>query len=324
VKRVVAVVLTLIVVAVGALVVVGIPTQPLVAAVNRQLEPVGYRMRIDGPAKISLWPALDFVAQDVAFTDAKGPAGKDRVTAESVRIGVSIKDLLGGNIHVTDLAVRRPVVQVEADEARDRRAREGRASADKGLAAVTLDRVTVEDGLIIVRGTRRAGEVKVEGVHAVAKLDSKPLDIKAEGRIGSQRLLLAATTDVSRPFAEGKAIPFDATVELPGLLRLPAAITASVKWFDRAVGIDEITGTAGGSRLFGTVSLEFASGTPSVTADLELERLDLTSFIDPDAIAPRPGQAAWSERPFDLSGLNLFNANLKLSARELRLGRVHI
>jgi AsmA protein len=316
--------LTLIVVAVGALVVVGIPTQPLVAAVNRQLEPVGYRMRIDGPANISLWPALDFVAREVAFTDAKGPTGKDRVTAESVRIGVSIKDLLGGNIHVTDLTVRRPVVQVEADEARDRRATEGRGSADKGLAGVTLDRLTVEDGLIVVRSARRASELKVEGVRAVAKLDSGPLDIKAEGRIGRQHLRLAATTDASPPFAEGKATSFDATVELPGLLQPPAAITASVKWFDRSVGIDEITGTAGGSRLFGTMSLDIASGTPSVTADLELERLDLTSFIDQDAIAPRGGQAAWSDRPFDLSGLNLFNASLKLLARELRFGKVHI
>jgi AsmA protein len=325
VKRIVAVVLAVIFVIVAALAVVGIPTQPLVAAVNRQLEPSGYRIRINGPAKISLWPAIDFVAEDVAFTSSK--SARDQLTAESVRIGVSIRDLLTGTVHITSIAVMRPVAQIQSREARARRAADRTASAEKSFRGVAVDRVTVEDGTIILRDTQRSTELKVEGVGVVATLDSpsSPLNIKAEGRIGGQSLRLAASADASAQLAEGQAIPFAATVEVPGVLERPAAITASFKSFGDAVAVDEITGTAGGSRLFGTVSVETASGAPTVTADIELERLDLTGLVDQGGGRnPRPGEAAWSDQPIDLSGLNFFNARVKILARELRLNKVHV
>jgi AsmA protein len=326
VKRVIAVILAVVAVIILVVAVVGIPTQPLVAAANRQLEPSGYRLRIDGAAKISLWPSIDFVAHDVVVTDSRSSAAKDLMTAESVRIGVPIRELLTGNVHITSIAVVRPVVRIEAGEARDRRPAAGPASAGKSFRGIPVDRLTVEDGTIVVRDVRRSTELKVGGVQVVAKRDAPagPLDVKAEGRIGAQQVRLAATTDASAQLADGKAVPFDATVDVPGVLQRPAAVTASLKLFDDAVAIDEITGTAGGSRLFGSVSVEMASGTPAVTADIELERLDLTGVVDQGGGRVQPGDAAWSDRPIDLSAFNFFNASVKVSAREVRLSKVHI
>ncbi len=324
-KRVISVVLAVVLVVILVVAVVGVPTQSLIAAANRQLEPIGYRMRIDGAAKIALWPWLDFVAGQVVFTDPKN-AARDLMTAESVHIGVSLKQLLTGNIHVTSIAVVRPVVQIAAGEGRDRPTANSSASADTSLRDVAVDRLTVEDGTVVVRDLRRSTELKVAGIQVVAKRDgpTSPVDLKVEARIGSQQVRLAATTDASAQLADGKAIPFEATVEVPGLLQRPAVVTASLKLSDNSVAIDEITGTAGGSRLFGSVSVQLASGTPAVSADIELERLDLTGVIDQGGGRPPPGEAVWSERPIDLMGLNFFNAGVKVAAREVRLGKVHL
>jgi AsmA protein len=325
VKRVIAVVVAVVAVIILVIAVAGIPTQPLVAAVNRQLEPSGYRLRIDGAAKISLWPSIDFVAHEVVVTDSRSPAARDLMTAESVRIGVPIRELLSGNVHITSIAVVRPVVRIEAGEARDRRPARSPAPADKASRGIPVDRVTVEAGTIVVHDARRSTDLKIGGVQVVATRETPAgLDIKAEGRIGEQQVRLAATTDASAQFASGKAIPFDATVDIPGLLQRPAVVTASLKLFDDALAIDEITGTAGGSRLFGSVSADLASGTPAVTADIELERLDLTGVVDPGGGGLRPGDGAWSDRPIDLTALDFFNASIKVSAREVLLNKVHI
>ncbi len=324
-KRVIAVVLAVALLLIAAVALVGMPTGPLVAAINRQLEPNGYRIRIDGAAKISLWPAIDIVADDVAVNSIARPAAKDLLAARSVRIGLSFKDLFGGKIHVTSIAIVRPVIQNEFGKGQRGRPANSRGAGDNPFHGVAVDRVVVEDGTLISRDARTGAEVKITGLQLAATHVDGPLDVRADAQLGLQRLHVEAKTDPSFKFVEGKPIPFDATVEAPGLLQRPATISASVNLSGDLLALDEITGSAGGSRLFGMVSVDFSGIVPLLNAELEVERLDLTALTEQaSGQVPRSADSAWSDRPIDLAGLNFINARVKVSARELRIDKVRI
>lgn len=86
-----------------------------------------------------------------------------------------------------------------------------------------------------------------------------------------------------------------------------------------ALNIDDVSGT-------GSAGLDLSGSVPRLSADLQMPSLDLTPFLgesstEASSSAPATG---WSKTPLALDGLRAVDADVKLEAGELLLGKVEL
>src|SRR3954468_8252732 len=85
--------------AIGGLVVFGLPAQSLVGYVAREFESqTGYGLRIDGPAKLSLWRGIEFTGDSVRVTEPKSEGRDPLLTAAQIRLSLPLGSVLGQRV----------------------------------------------------------------------------------------------------------------------------------------------------------------------------------------------------------------------------------
>src|SRR5262245_31598280 len=89
----------------------GVPAQPLVGFLADRAADAGYRLQVDGPSKLSLWPSLNILADDVRLSEADGPR-EEILAAKQVRVGLSLVGLLTGDIRIDNVGLRHPVIRL--------------------------------------------------------------------------------------------------------------------------------------------------------------------------------------------------------------------
>jgi AsmA protein len=300
----------------------GIPAQPFVAYLEDHAAKAGYRLRVDGSSQISLFPYLNVSAGDIRLAEGKD-SREELLTAKEVRFALSLASLLTGDIRVTDIVVTRPVVRLVSG----RKAAAGRApparTDDNIVRNVAIDSIRVDDGTLILHDAVENLEGKVEAINVTASVPTArgPLDMKAEGRAGGQVIRLVAKANSLSQIVEGRATPIDATLELPGLIKAPMKLAASLRAADQ-IAIDSVRGTLGSERFNGSVTIDTAGARPYVNAGFNFDRLDL------GAVEARAGTSArnepWSDRPIDLTFLRVFDAAMKVSAGELAVQHIRM
>jgi AsmA protein len=313
----------------------GVPAGFLAQYAQAQAIRAGYRLRIDGNSKIALRPVPTLMLGAFSLSDAIRPTSGLNVAADGAQVSLSLMSLLSGRPAITELAVTRPVVRVAL--ARESSSRPGSGSAParqsgSGAASVrafTVDRLTVEDGAVILTNTRDRFEMRIDRIAATGSLDAAAarLDVRAE--VGDQPIHLQA--NAKTPFAglDGVSVPVEMSFEAPGVLDDRVSATADVRAGASAFRIDRLAGRIGPSRLDGSASVDF-SAKPVVKADFAVERLSFASSSPPSRVGPsqRTGaksstaSASWSGQEIRLIGLNYVDADVQLSATELNVGSV--
>ena len=299
----------------------GVPAQPLVGYLADRAADAGYRLRVDGPAKLALWPSLNIAADDVRLSEADG-AREEILAAKQLRVGVSLIGLLTGDIRIDDVAVRQPVIRLTSG--RDSAGRNApRAASDSGTTrAIAIDRLTIEDGTLILRDARENLEGRIVSLQVTAALPAQgAFDVTAQGKAGEQVLRFAAKASSASQVLEGRATPVEARLELPGLLAAPLSLTANTRVSNRVFSIEGIRGSLGSGRVNGSVAIDTSGTRPRASADLLFDRLEL---IPPVAAAPAAANTAWSDQPIEFAVLRVFEAAVKISARELIVHNIHV
>ena len=317
--------------------VVGIPAGFLAKYAQDLAIRSGYRLRIDGNTTLALRPAPILTLGEFSVSDAIRPTTGLNVAADGARVSLSLMSLLSGRPAITELTVRRPVIRVAL--ARESSSRSGgaaapvRQSGGGGAAAApafTVDRLTVEDGTVIMSNTRDRFEMRIDRIAATGSLDAAAARLDARAVVGDQPVHLQA--NAKTPFAglDGASVPVEMSLEAPGFLDDKVTATADVRTGASVFRINGVAGKIGASKLNGWASVEF-SGKPVVKADFDVERLALaTSPAPSNGIGPpqRPrakssaASAAWSGQEIRLIGLNYVDADVSLSATELNVGSV--
>src|SRR5262245_8244549 len=295
----------------------GVPAQPLVAYLADLAADAGYRLQVDGASKLSLWPSLNVSADDVRLSEAGG-AREEILAAKQVRVGLSLVGLLTGDIPIDNVGVRQPVIRLTSG--RD----SGRSSTREGGAtrAVAIDRFTIEDGTLMLRDARENLEGRIVSLQLTAALPAQgALDITAEGKAGAQTLRFAAKANSASQVLEGRPTPVEARLELPGLLAAPLSLTANTRVSNRVFSVDGIRGALGTGRVNGSVAIDTSGTRPRASANLVFDRLEL---IPPTPVAPAAANAAWSDQPIEFAVLRVFEAAVKISARELIVHNIHL
>ena len=115
-----------VIVVVGLLLVIGIPSGFMTSAIQDRVErETGYRLTIAGATKIGLWPSLNVTLNDVTLQDPRNRDSSDRLTIGSVQADVTLASLWSGHPHVTELVIDRPVLSVPLLRERAARAESG-------------------------------------------------------------------------------------------------------------------------------------------------------------------------------------------------------
>jgi AsmA protein len=302
----------------------GVPAQPFVTYLEDEAAKAGYRLRVAGSSQISLLPYLNVSASDIRVADAKD-SREELLTAKEVRAGLSLMSLISGDIRVTEIVVTQPVMRLISgrESAGVRKAPQASGSGASAVRNVAIDRISVEDGTLIMRDVRENLDGRIEAIRLTASVPvaQGPLDVKAEGRAGGQVLRLVARADSLSHIVEGRVVPVDATLEMPGLLKTPMKLAANLRAAEE-IRFDTVRGTMGPERFNGSLAIDTAAARPFVNAAFSFDRLDLAPTAEASGAAKH--SEPWSDRPIDLVFLRVFDCVVKLSARELSVANIRV
>jgi AsmA protein len=316
----------------------GVPAGFLANYAQDQAIRAGYRLRIDGHMTLALRPAPVLTLGELTVSDAIRPTTGLNVSADGARVAISLTRLLSGRPAITELTVTRPLIRVTLARESSSRSNNASAPARQGgsssaaasMPAFAVDRLTVEDGTVIMSNTRDRYEMRIDRIAATGSLNSADARLDVRANVGDQPIHLQA--NAKTPFAglDGASVPVEVSFEAPGFLDDKVTGTADVRTGASVFRINGLAGRIGTSRLNGWASVDF-SAKPMIKADFDVERLALAaSSASPGRNGPsqRPraksstASASWSEQEIRLIGLNYVDADVQLSAMELNVGSV--
>ena len=119
-----------VIVVIALLLVIGIPSGFLTSQIQERVErETGYKLAINGGARLGLWPSLNVTLNDVTLQDPKDRDINHRFTAASIEADVTLASLWAGKPRITELVIVRPVINLPLRRervARGQSAREAR------------------------------------------------------------------------------------------------------------------------------------------------------------------------------------------------------
>lgn len=224
----------------------------------------GYRLRVDGPVKFSLFPSLDLVAKDVGVAQ-RGAAGAEIATAQELRFGLVWSALWGGKVQLTEVTLIDPVIAVPAKvppaqtaegAAPAGQAGSGGRSAAAALQNLTLDKLVIENGTVILPASADAQGKRIEQLNLEVSLPSfdGPLSFDAEAVYDGKPLAASGSVGNFGPFLSGTPSPVSLAVESPSHLPDRVAVNGTATYKDDAFTLSQFTAKAGDKSLAGTAT----------------------------------------------------------------------
>jgi AsmA protein len=319
--------------------VLGVPAGLVVGALQNRVEAdTGYRLRIVGNSTLAFWPSPTLTVRDISLFDANGADPLGKLTAESMRFSITLSSLFAGYPQISEIAIARPVLRVPLLRRRSNPTGNAsvRSGSDPSVSAKNLpvDRVTIEDGTVVLSSARDHFESRINGIALTASSAGRdgPPGISALGQWGDQTFRIHVKADGSADTWTGQAVPVQLVFQAPGLLQDPLSGVADIRVAGSTLTINGLKGTIGQSTFNGWGSVEFASK-PMVTADLDFQRLTLglgpakasdagaTGFGFGGIGSHSDWNQPWSDRQVNIDPLNYFDADVQISAAEFRVDK---
>lgn len=308
-----------VIVVIALLLVIGIPSLFLTSQIQDRVErETGYRLTINGGAKVRLWPSLNVTLNDVTLQDPKERDSDNRITAGSIQADMTLASVWAGKPEITELVVVRPVVNVPLQRERLRDTATPAKPAAASANAVSIEHISVTGGTVVFSNLRDRVENRIETINADITVDAdRKVRISGNARSGDTPLKFDVKAAPPAPPLERQNIPTEIKLDAPGLWQAPLSAKAEVRLNGTVVMINGLTGTLGDGAFNGWASVDLASK-PLVKLDLDFQRLAL-------AKSPNSSSAAqpWSNATIDFNGLNYVDVQARISAAELSIGDGH-
>src|SRR5581483_7602192 len=159
-----------------------------------QIESVtGYRLRVDGPVHISVFPSLELVAENVGVAQASSGSA-EIATAKTLKFNLALRELLGGNIKITEVTLIDPVITVPQGRAKDNTAGDAAEEpSPTSLRNFSLDKLAIENGTVILPPSSGRPGKRITALNGEASLPSMadPSAFDAEAMLDGQKLHVA-------------------------------------------------------------------------------------------------------------------------------------
>ncbi|CAN5186158.1 AsmA family protein [soil metagenome] len=307
----------------AVLLLTGIPGSFIASTIEtRVARDTGYRITVAGGTHIGLWPSLHVAMNEVSLRDSVGRETAAQINLDSVQADLPLRSLLSGTPRITELAIVRPVVRVPLLRERTRPANAAPkpAAGNPVRPSLTIDRITVSDGAVILFNTSDGVEDRIDGVGAdIAIAPGRQIDAKGRASLSSQPVTFAIKATLPERL-DRQAIPIALTLDAPGLVAQSINASAEVRFSGKMWMVNSLTGTLGNDPFNGWALADLTSK-PLVKLDLDFQKLEIGSPSRRQAASSGfEASAPWSNRTFDLRGLNYADAQLRISAAQLGIG----
>lgn len=311
-----------VIIVVALLLVIGIPSGFLTSKIAARVESAtGYRLTIDGAAKISLWPTLNISLSDLTLQNPRDRSGITKVTIERVQIDMTLASAWSGRPEIREIVVTHPVLYQPL--LRDRLPNADGSATSKPLAAdmdgVTIDRFKISNGEVAFARIRDRIEGRISAIDADAVIGrDRTVKVTGSARVYDHptKFDIKATTPAS---SERQATPVDFAIDMPDVLKSQLTGRADMRLNGDVVMINGINGTLGDGNFNGWASVDIASK-PLVKLDLDFQRLTIPQSQSSQDASGQP----WSDAPIDVSGLNYVDAQVRISATEAIFGQARL
>lgn len=316
--RIVGIVLIGLFVVVALLLTIGIPSGALTSALEtRVAAATGYAIATAGNGKVGLFPGFSVTLHDVTLTDPNDRTTGRSISVGSVRADLSLRSLLTGTPRVTELTLTRPEIRVPLIRDHNQATPKPAGNAPATTPQAMVDHLTIRDGAVIMANATDGVEDRIDGINAAIAVDAERRVVATGAAMLGGR---PATFEIRAALtADARPVPVELKLAAPDLLSGPIAAKAEVRLRGTSLQITALTGTLGDGAFNGWASADLA-GKPQLKLDLDFQRLALGNAQR----APTPPGAAWSDAKIDLTGLNYLDAQVRLSAADLRFGAAQL
>jgi len=302
---------------VGLVLLVGIPSSFLTSMIQDRVErDTGYRLTIAGMTRIRLWPTLNVTLTDVTLTDPRDRDGTSRLSIGGVAADMTLASAWSGHPDITTLVITRPELHVPL--LRDRlpaTAAKGAPPPDSAASAVTIRRVIISEGAVVMSNPHDRVENRIDDINADALIGAdRAIDLSGRARAGDTPLKFTLKATVPESSIAHQTIPVELALDVPGALQTPLSAKAEARLNGPLIMINSVSGTLDGGAFNGWASVDVASK-PLVKLDLDFQRLG----VAPSNTATEQAAQPWNDAPFNLAALNYVDAQAKISAAELNL-----
>jgi AsmA protein len=295
-----------------------------------------YRLRVDGATTLALRPSPTVTLGKINLVDTADSATS--ITADSVKVSLSLASLVSGRPEVTEVTVVKPAVRSALmRQAGNRRGNPARQGGDGAPAAATpaftLGRLIVEEGSVVLSNARDRFESRIEHINLTGSLTAQEGRLDVRAVVDDQPIRLQVDAKTPLEGFNGRSIPVELSFEAPGMLDDTVTATADIRSGTSVFMINGLAGKIGQSKLNGWASVDFSSK-PLVKADFDVQRLGVgvshTGSNRGVASAPGTGRAKphasepWKSEDLRLVGLNYVDADVQFSAAELNVGAVRV
>ena len=307
-----------VIVVIVLLLVIGVPSGFLTAQIQERVErETGYKLAINGGARIGLWPSLNITLNDVTL---QHPADRDinrHFAAASIEADVTLASLWSGKPHITELVLIRPVANLPLRRERVRNANPpSKPATDKTAEGFSIEHISVTGGTIVLSNLRDRVERRIEALNADIIIDSdrKVMLSGSARRDGHPLKFEIKATPPATPI-ERQNIPTEIKIDAPDLLPAPLTAKAEARLNGSVVMINSVTGALGDAAFNGWASVDLSSK-PLVKLDLDFQKLAVATTPNTGSTSAQP----WSSATIDVNGLNYIDLQVRVSAAELQIG----
>lgn len=307
-----------VIVIVALLLVIGIPSGFLTSEIQERVErETGYKLAINGGAKVSLWPTFSVTLKDVALQDPKDVEVNHRFTAASIEADVTLASLWAGKPRITDLAIIRPVINLPLRRERAAvPAAPSKPAGDNAADKFSIEHVNVSGGTIVFYNLRDRVENRIESLNADIAVDAdRKISVNGSARRGGTPLKFTIKAAPPAAPIERQTIPAEIKIDAPGLLQAQLSAKGEVRLNGRVVMINGLTGMFGDGAFNGWASFDLSTK-PLVKLDLDFQKLAVATSRSIDNTPAQP----WSNATIDTTALNYVDVQARISAAELTVG----
>jgi AsmA protein len=286
---------------------------------------IGYRLTVSGPLSISAFPSLKLVAENVGVSRITDAGAVDLATAKELRFGLALLPLMEGTVQVTEIALIQPAIRMPDTDPKGQgagsRGSNG-ASIANALQRLSIDKLRIEDGTVMLRGEGGAPGKRIEALTVEASLPSfkAPLSLEARANFNGQLIQMAGSVANFGAFLDGTAARVLLDVDAPSSFPQKLALSGTATYTGNIFELDGLTARVGDTTLHGVLSADLSSDVPQIKASLNGDSLNLDALLGASAKGPAAsadGSAGWSEARIDFSGSKTVNAQLNLSVEQL-------
>ena len=298
-----------VVVVIALLLVIGIPSGFLTAQIQERVErETGYKLAINGGARIGLWPSLNITLNDVTVQHPKDRDINRHFAAASIEAEVTLASLWAGKPHITELAIIRPVANLPLRRERDREPNPpSKPAAGKSSEAFSIEHISVSGGTIVLSNLRDRVENRIETVNADITIASdRKIVLTGSARRSGYPLKFEIKAAPPAGAIERQNIPAEIRIDAPDLLNAPLTAKAEARLNGSVVMINGVTGALGDAAFNGWASVDLSSK-PLVKLDLDFQKLAVAMARSTGSTAGQP----WSSATIDVNGLNYIDLQVR-------------